>query len=141
MTARASGSKQAARGAKATVSRAPLRSHKELEAYQRSMELLVHVHELCDRFPVDERRDLAGQMRRASEAIPISIAESFASKVSQKDFKRFMKTAMASASEMEAHLKLAGKLGFVVGEDLAKLSDGYSHIGPQLNRLMTSWKA
>lgn len=123
------------------VNRAPLRSHKELEAYQRSMELLVHVHELCDRFPVDERRDLAGRMRRASEAIPTSIAEGFGNKVSAKEFQRSMKTAMASATEMKAHLKLAGKLGFVVGEDLAKLTDGYSHMGPQLNRLMTSWKS
>jgi len=104
------------------------------------MELLVHVHELCDTFPVDERRNLAKQMRQASEAIPTSIAEGFGHKLSEKEFKKYIKTAMASATQMRTHLRVAGKLGFVEGEDLAKLTDGYDHIGPQLNRLMTNWK-
>ena len=141
MTARATGSKQEAGSAKPVVSRGPLRSHKELEAYQRSMELLVHVHELCDLFPVDERHDLASRMRNASTSIPAYIAEGFGRKASKREFNQYMKKALASSSEMEAHLEIAGRLGFVEGEDLAKLTYGYSHIGPQLNRLMTSWKA
>lgn len=117
-----------------------MRSHKDLEAYQRSMELLVHVHELCDNFPVDERRKLAERMRSASEAIPASIAEGFGQKLSEKEFRKHMKTALASASKMRSHLKVAGQLGFVEGEDLEKLTGGYSDIGPELHRLIANWK-
>jgi four helix bundle protein len=139
MSTRSNGSRP--RKAKpAPVSRTPLRSHKDLEAYQRSMELLVHVHELCDNFPVDERRKLAERMRTASEAIPASIAEGFGHKLSEKEFRKYIKVAMASASKMRTHLRIAGELGFVEGEDLAKLTDGYSGIGPELNRLIANWK-
>ncbi len=125
---------------RAPLNRAPLRSHKDLEAYQRSMEVLVHVHELCEMFPVDERSNLASRMRRASTSVPANIAEGFGRKASKREFKQYMKKALASSNEMEAHLEIAGRLGFVAGEDLAKLTDGYSHIGQQLTRLITNWE-
>jgi four helix bundle protein len=117
-----------------------LRSHKDLEAYQRSMVLLVHVHELCDRFPVDERHELAEKMRRASNTIPEAIADSFGRKVSEKEFLRNMQAAMDSAKEMKTHIKKAARLGFVEGEDVVKLTEGYTHIRPQLTRLLSNWR-
>jgi four helix bundle protein len=126
--------------AKPAPSRVPLRSHKDLEAYQRSMVLLVHVHELCDRFPVDERNDLAEKMRQASNAIPECIADSFGRKISERQFMANMKAAMDSAKEMKTHIRKAAKLGFVDGEDVEKLTEGYTHIRPQLNRLLSNWR-
>jgi four helix bundle protein len=126
--------------AKPAPSKIPLRSHKDLEAYQRSMVLLVHVHELCDRFPVDERTDLAEKMRQASNTIPECIADSFTRKVSEKQFMANMKAAMDSAREMKTHIKKAAKLGFVDDEDVEKLTQGYTHIRPQLTRLVSNWR-
>jgi four helix bundle protein len=122
-----------------SLSKTPLRSHKDLEAYQCSMELLVHVHEVCDGFPSQGRNDLAGRMRRASESIPASIAEAFNRKASPKEFKKYMKAAMTLSSQMESHLSAAGDLGYVDDEDLSKLTGGYSNMGSELNRLITNW--
>ena len=131
-----------ARGSMATESggRSPLRSHEDLRAYTLAMDLLVAVHRLARELPAEERHDLARQMRRASKSIPANIAEGFAKRHSVNEFKQYMRTAMASANEMETHLKIVQRLGYAVRGDLAELIDGYNHIGRQLNRLMANWR-
>ena len=123
-----------------TPQRPPLRSHDDLEAYQGSMTLLMRVHDICKRLPREERHELASQMRRASRSIPANIAEGFSKRASVKEFKQYMRTAMGSANEMETHLKIAGRLGYLENPELDELVDGYNHIGRQLNRLISGWR-
>lgn len=104
------------------------------------MELLVKVHALCKTLPPDEKYELTSQMRRASKSIPANIAEGFGKRGSVKEFKQYMRMAMGSANEMETHLRIAEKLGYLRGDELDDLSDGYNHIGRQLNRLISSWQ-
>jgi four helix bundle protein len=120
--------------------RAPLRSHKELRAYQLAMDLLVRVHRLIDRLPREERYELGSQMRRASRSIPANIAEGFAKRQSTEEFQHYMRTAMGSANEMETHLRIAAQLGYIVEPKLRELIDGYDHVGRQLNRLIATWR-
>ena len=122
------------------MQRTPLRSHEDLEAYRLSMDLLVRVHSLCKRLPVEERYELTSQMRRASKSIPANIAEGFSKRESAKEFKQYMRMAMGSANEMETHLRIAGRLGYLQGAELDELVDGYNHVGRQLNRLITAWR-
>ena len=132
-------SKSTARSTKTPLSKAPIRSHRDLEAYQRAMVLLVHIHEICESFPADDRSKLAIRMRRASEAIPERLSEGYGRRASQREFKLHLRKAVASANEMETHLKAAKQLGYVTDGDLAKLTDGYNHVGQQLNRLISTW--
>jgi len=104
------------------------------------MDLLVRIHTLANQLPNEERHDLARQMRRASKSIPANIAEGFAKRPSVNEFKQYMRTAMASANEMETHLKIVGRLGYAPQADLAGLLDGYNHVGRQLNRLIANWR-
>ncbi len=120
--------------------RPPLRSHEDLEAYQSSMQLLVRVHELCRSFPPEEKYELVSQMRRASKSVPANIAEGFSKRATERELKQYMRMAMGSANEMETHLKIAGSLGYLAGQELGELTDGYNHIGRQLNRLITNWR-
>ena len=105
------------------------------------MDLLVRVHALCKRLPVEEKYELSSQMRRASKSIPANITEGFGKKASPKEFKQYMRMAMASANEMETHLHIAGRLGYVRGEELDGLVDSYNHAGRQLNRLISVWRS
>jgi len=105
------------------------------------MDLLVQIHALCRRLPPEERYELSSQMRRASKSIPANITEGFGKRASLKEFKQYMRMAMASANEMETHLRIAGRLGYVDGKELDALVDGYNHIGRQLNRLISVWKS
>jgi len=119
---------------------APLRSHEDLRAYKLAMDLVVGVQRLVDRLPKEERYELASQMRRASRSVPANIAEGFAKRQSVKEFKHYMRTAMGSANEMETHLRIAARLGYVAETGVLELIDGYDHIGRQLNRLITNWR-
>src|SRR3990170_5785157 len=98
------------------------------------MDLLVQVYSLVGQLPSEERNDLARQMRRASKSIPANIAEGFAKRQSASEFKQYMRMAMASANEMETHLRIAERLGYVQGAELDEIIDGYNHVGRQLNR-------
>lgn len=104
------------------------------------MDLLVRVHELCGRMPKEERYELTSQMRRASKSIPANIAEGFSKRESPREFKQYMRMAMGSANEMETHLRIAGRLGYLGAPELDELTDGYNHIGRSLNRLITNWR-
>src|SRR3990170_5098735 len=91
----------------------PLRSHEDLRAYRLAMDLVVGVQRLIGRLPKEERYELASQMRRASRSVPANIAEGFAKRQSTNEFKHHMRTAMGSANEMETHLRIAARLGYV----------------------------
>ena len=104
------------------------------------MDLLVRIHQLCKRLPPEEKYELTSQMRRASKSIPANIAEGFSKRASVNEFKQYMRMAMASANEMETHLRIVGRLGYLEGPGLDALTDGYNQVGRQLNRLISNWK-
>ncbi len=104
------------------------------------MDLLVRVRDLCKRLPPQEKYELGSQMRRASKSIPANVAEGFSKRASVREFKQYMRTAMASANEMETHLRIAERLDYAQGAELEELVDGYNHVGRQLNRLITNWQ-
>lgn len=79
-------------------------------------------------------------MRRASKSIPANIAEGFGRKASEREFRQYMRMAMASANEMETHLEIVRRLGYARETELDELADGYNHVGRQLNRLIANWR-
>ena len=125
----------------ATPARRFIRSYEDLDVYQRAMEMLPVVHGLALTFPDYERYDLANQIRRASKSIPSNIAEGYAKKRSPKEFQAFLTNAMGSASEMEVHLKIALKLGYISKEECLRSIAEYEIIGKQLYRLIEHWRS
>jgi four helix bundle protein len=120
--------------------RTPIRSYEDIEAYQRAMGLIPAIHQLAGALPAYERHDLASQMRRAAKSIPANIAEGYARRESVKDFRNYLRIAMASANEMEVHLQIAADLGYVERSKADDLRSEYGVVGRQLNRLIASWR-
>jgi len=120
--------------------RSPIRSYEDIEAYQRAMRLITAVHAIVKTLPGYEKHDLAAQMRRASKSVPANIAEGYARRQSTKEFKHYLRMAMASANEMEVHLKIAGELGYLSREQVTEYAKEYNIIGRQLHRLSTTWR-
>jgi four helix bundle protein len=105
------------------------------------MALLKPVYELCSTLPVEERRRLGDQMARASRSVPTNIAEGHGRRRSAKEFKRFLTIAMASANEMEVHLKVTRDLGLAPdAAECHRLIDEYKIVGKQLRRLIERWR-
>ena len=116
-----------------------IRSYEDLEVYQRAMALLTQVHRLALDLPDFERYNLADQMRRASKAIPANIAEGYGKRRSAREFKAYLTTALGSANEMLAHLKIAADLDNVPREHCDELTAAYTIVGKQLHRLIERW--
>lgn len=85
-----------------------IKTFRDLEVYQEAYQLMLMIHRAIKKLPVYERNDLASQMRRASKSCPANIAEGWAKRRFEKEFKRHLDAAIGSANEMEVH-KETGK--------------------------------
>lgn len=97
-----------------------MKTHKDLEAWKRSLDFVTEIYKLTTTFPPDERYGLTNQIRRAAVAIPSNIAEG-AARDYDKEFIQFLYIALGSASEIETQLTIAFNLGFLSDGDFKNL--------------------
>ena len=95
---------------------------KGLETWKQSRQFCSEIYSITASFPSDEKFGLTNQLRRASVSIPSNIAEG-CSRISNKDFSRFLEIAIGSAYEIETQLLIATDLGFITSENLEILSN------------------
>jgi four helix bundle protein len=86
-----------------------IRSYKDLQVWQRGMDLTALVYRLCAELPADERFGLVSQVRRAAVSVPSNIAEGH-QRTSTKDYLRFLSYASGSLAEVETLIELASRL-------------------------------
>jgi len=87
-------------------------SHKDLDVWKRSMDLVTEVYKLTQKWPVEEKYGLTAQLRRAAVSIPSNIAEGSA-RGSTADFSRFLNIAQGSLAEVETQLEIACRVDLV----------------------------
>ncbi|MGK0286095.1 MAG: four helix bundle protein [Salibacteraceae bacterium] len=92
-------------------------THKDLEVWKRSIDLVVSIYDLTKVFPDGEKYGLTSQMRRAAVSIPSNISEG-AGRSSTKEFIRFLDIATGSLSELETQLIIVIRLGFIKKQNL-----------------------
>ncbi len=68
--------------------------------WQKSIELVISVYELTEKFPREEIYGITSQVRRASISIPSNIAEG-KMRSGDVEFRRFLLIAFASGAELE----------------------------------------
>jgi four helix bundle protein len=100
------------------------------------MDALVGAHALAATFPDIERYELASQLRRASKSIPVNIAEGYAKRRSRKEFVSFLTIALGSANEVEVHVEIAHRLGYIDAQRMESSRETYAVIGRQLAALI-----
>ncbi len=110
-------------------------THKDLEVYKSSLDLVVMVYEITKALPSSENYGLTSQMRRAAVSIPSNIAEG-SSRGSTKDFIRFINIATGSLSELETQLVIAEKIGYF--DTTNEITDSITSIRKMLYRLKQS---
>ena len=88
------------------------RHYRELIAWQKAMDLAALAYQVSRMLPVDERFGLCTQMQRASVSVAANIAEGHERR-SSKEYRRFLSIASASLAELETHLLLAQRIGYV----------------------------
>ena len=84
-------------------------THKDLQVWQRALDLAEHIYRVTEAFPKSERFGLVVQMRRAAVSIVSNIAEG-AARRTRPDFLQFLHVARGSLAELEAQTILATRL-------------------------------
>lgn len=118
-----------------------IKSFRDLEIYQESYKLMIIVHEIVNKFPLYEKSDLSSQIRRASKSIPSNIAEGWAKRSHEKEFKHYLESALGSANEMEAHLETAKGLRYLSAIKSDELLKRYLQLGGKIASLKRNWKS
>lgn len=117
-----------------------IKSFRDLEIYNVSFELMIVVHKEVGKLPLFEKNDLTSQMRRASKSIPSNIAEGWAKREHEKEFKKHLGIALGSANEMEVHLETAKSLYYLNKDFCDPLIIRYRNLGGKIANLIKRWK-
>jgi four helix bundle protein len=88
-----------------------MRTHKDLDVWQRSMDLVTRLYAATSHWPKEEIYGLTSQVRRAAVSVPSNIAEG-AGRNGVAEFKRFLFIAQGSLVEVETQLEIAERIGF-----------------------------
>ena len=112
-----------------------MRDHRDLEVWQKAMDLAVHAYDVTSKFPKSEQFGLCSQIRRAAVSVASNLAEGAARRTT-KDFMGFAHTARGSLAELETQIFLASRVGMPISIETwrARLDE----LGRLLNGLIRS---
>jgi len=95
-----------------------IRSHRDLLVWQKSLDLVVASYQLTKQFPDREKFGLSSQLQRAAVSVPANIAEGHGRRATRA-YLNHLSIANGSLAELETHVFLAMRLGYVTESDLA----------------------
>ena len=84
------------------------------------MQLVENIYTFVDNFPENEKFGLSSQITRSAVSIPSNIAEG-ASRVSEKDFARFLEISLGSSFELETQVRIANRRNYISEVDFLKV--------------------
>jgi four helix bundle protein len=116
---------------------ASIRSHRDLIAWQRAMDSVVAVYQASRAYPKDELYGLTNQTRRAAASVPANIAEGQGRRT-KEELCQFLGNARGSLMELETHLELATRLGYLENEKYGELHGQPHEVGRLVNGLLRS---
>ncbi|MGI8564918.1 MAG: four helix bundle protein [Pyrinomonadaceae bacterium] len=114
-----------------------IRSHRDLIAWQKAMDLVVTVYTTSKTLLKEELFALTNQMRRAAVSVPANIAEGQGRRL-KAEFRQFLGNARGSLLELDTHLELAFRLGYLNAEQYDGVPNQLQEVGRIINGLLRS---
>lgn len=112
-----------------------MKTHKDLDVWIISVELVTEIYQLTSDFPKEEIFGLTNQIRRASISIPSNIAEG-AARNYNKEFIQFLYIALGSQQELDTQLIIAKNLRFISENQYNDTIIKIQSVGKLLNGLI-----
>ena len=112
-----------------------MKTHKDLEVWKKSIELVTEIYQVTKNFPKEELYGLTSQMRRAAISIPSNIAEGSA-RQGNKELVQFLYIALGSVVELDTQLIIARNLSYINEEKFIQLIVKLEEIAKMLNGLI-----
>ena len=114
-----------------------LKNYKELNVWQKSYKLCLHIYKVTKRFPKDEMYGLTSQIRRSAVSIPSNIAEGYGRKTTL-EYVRFLYIAYGSVCELETQTMISGDLDYVEKKGLQELKEEIGDVERMLKAMIKS---
>lgn len=95
-------------------------SHKKLDIWNFSLDLVSKIYSLTSQFPKEELFGLTSQLRRASVSVSSNVAEGL-SRTSKLEKIRFLEISRSSLVEIDTQLEIAIKLKLCDKNDLVEI--------------------
>jgi four helix bundle protein len=114
-----------------------VKSYRDLSVWQKAMDIVVDCYRLTERFPKAEVYGLSSQLQRAAVSVPANIAEGHG-RQHLAEYVQHLSIAYGSLMEVETHIQIAARLGYIDLQTSDSMIDRMSEIGRMLNGLMRS---
>ena len=101
------------------------------------MDLVVQCYETTRAFPSSEQYGLTGQIQRAAVSVPANIAEGQA-RQHRKEFLHHLSISHGSLAELETHIEIARRIGYMKPDTTHRLFSQTEEIGRMINGLRKS---
>ena len=111
--------------------------YRGLIVWQKAMDLVTRCYRASRSFPDDERFGLTSQLRRAAVSVPANIAEG-SGRGTRKAFANYVWIANGSLRELETHLLVAERLGYLSADAVRDAMTRTAEIGRLLVGLRRS---
>ncbi len=89
-----------------------IESYRDLRVWQSAMLIAEVCYRATNNFPKEEMFGLTSQMRRAATSVAANIAEGYG-RENRGSFVQFLRMAQGSLKELETHILLARRVGFL----------------------------
>lgn len=116
-----------------------MKNYKELEVWQKALDLTTEVYTLTRHFPDEEKFGLTAQIRRAAISVAANIAEGWG-RGTTKEYIQFLLISRGSLMEVETHAIIARRLGYLSEAQILELEASVNEAGRMLNGLIQSLK-
>lgn len=116
-----------------------IKSYRELEVWQKSMDLALECYQMTKKFPKSETYGISSQLQRAVISVPANIAEG-RSRRHTKEFLQHLSIAYGSLAEVETYVLFAERLNYITKDQLDRLMLKTAEIGRMINGLQRSLK-
>jgi four helix bundle protein len=112
-----------------------MRTHKDLNVWKNSVDMVVEIYHLTCLFPKEEMFCLTRQLRRAAISVPSNISEG-AARNQKREFIRFLRISGGSLAEIETQVVIACRLNYVKESDVVELTGRIYKIRAQVSGLI-----
>lgn len=114
-------------------------NYKNLIVWQKSMDLVVAVYHLTEKYPSSELYGLTSQSRRCSVSVPSNIAEG-RRRSGDNEFYHFLSISFASGAELETQVEIAKRLPLGKNLDFSRVDNLLDEVMKMLNKLLQKRK-
>lgn len=117
-----------------------IRDFRDLEVWQRAVDLVVESYRITKTFPSEERYGLSAQVRRAAVSVPSNIAEG-RGRFGLRSFLYHLSVSSGSLMELETQFVIAERLEYLLPTEARRLLEKTAEVRRLLAGMIRALRA